>query len=165
MWHIDGNDKLVPFGFGIHGCIDGFSRNLLWLKVYWTNKDPHVVAGYYMEAVKENMGCPLTVRADPGTENVNVKRIQTVLADNNRDNQLPPYIEGSSTANQRIESFWSHLRKQLLEFWLCLFHGIQDEGHYQGDLIDKNIMRFAFMGVIQVITQGDPNSRGSGQIR
>jgi len=22
-WHIDGNDKLVPYGFAIHGGIDG----------------------------------------------------------------------------------------------------------------------------------------------
>ena len=22
-WHLDGNDKLSPFGFHIHGCIDG----------------------------------------------------------------------------------------------------------------------------------------------
>ena len=22
-WHIDGNDKLVTYGFSIHGCIDG----------------------------------------------------------------------------------------------------------------------------------------------
>lgn len=22
-WHIDGNDKLVPYGFGIHGGMDG----------------------------------------------------------------------------------------------------------------------------------------------
>lgn len=27
MWHIDGNDKLKPYGFAIHGCIDGFSRH------------------------------------------------------------------------------------------------------------------------------------------
>lgn len=32
-WHIDGYDKLKPWGFPIHGGIDGFSRKLLWLKV------------------------------------------------------------------------------------------------------------------------------------
>ena len=24
MWHVDGYDKLKPFGFPIHGCIDGY---------------------------------------------------------------------------------------------------------------------------------------------
>ena len=23
LWHIDGYDKLKPYGFSIHGCIDG----------------------------------------------------------------------------------------------------------------------------------------------
>ena len=23
LWHMDGNDKLKPYGFSIHGCIDG----------------------------------------------------------------------------------------------------------------------------------------------
>ena len=25
IWHMDGYDKLKPFDFAIHGCIDGFS--------------------------------------------------------------------------------------------------------------------------------------------
>ena len=24
VWHADGMDKLKPFGFAIHGCIDGY---------------------------------------------------------------------------------------------------------------------------------------------
>ena len=32
-WHIDGYDKLKPYGFPIHGCVDGFSRRIIWLKV------------------------------------------------------------------------------------------------------------------------------------
>ena len=36
VWHIDGNDKLKPFGFCIHAGIDGFSRKILWLKVSYT---------------------------------------------------------------------------------------------------------------------------------
>ena len=32
-WHIDGYDKLKPYGFAIHGAIDGFSRRILWLEV------------------------------------------------------------------------------------------------------------------------------------
>ena len=28
-WHMDGYDKLKPWGFPIHGCIDGFSRRIL----------------------------------------------------------------------------------------------------------------------------------------
>ena len=28
-WHIDGYDKLKPYGLPIHACIDGFSRKIL----------------------------------------------------------------------------------------------------------------------------------------
>ncbi len=31
VWHANGYDKLKPFGFPIHGCIDGYSRKALWL--------------------------------------------------------------------------------------------------------------------------------------
>ena len=29
VWHIDGHDKLKPYGFSIHECIDGFSKKLI----------------------------------------------------------------------------------------------------------------------------------------
>ena len=28
-WHIDGHDKLKPYGFCLQGCIDGFSRRII----------------------------------------------------------------------------------------------------------------------------------------
>ncbi len=31
IWHVDGYDKLKPFGVG-SGCIDGFSGKIMWLK-------------------------------------------------------------------------------------------------------------------------------------
>ena len=36
-WHADGYDKLKPYGLLIHGCVDGYSRKILWLKVSRTN--------------------------------------------------------------------------------------------------------------------------------
>ena len=37
VWHIDSYDKLKPFGIAINGCIDGFSRNVIWLEANTTN--------------------------------------------------------------------------------------------------------------------------------
>lgn len=62
MWHIDGHDKLKPFGFSIHGCIDGFSRRLLWLEVASTNINAEVIAKYYLDAVKQVGGLPRKIR-------------------------------------------------------------------------------------------------------
>ena len=33
VWHIDGYDKLKPYGFYVHGAIDGFSRRIMWIEV------------------------------------------------------------------------------------------------------------------------------------
>ena len=32
VWDLDGYDKLKPYGFEMHDCIDGYSRRVLWLK-------------------------------------------------------------------------------------------------------------------------------------
>ena len=40
-------------------------------------------------------------------------------------------------------------RKQNAEFWIALFHQIQSEGHFSGDLIDKELSRFCFTDLIQ----------------
>lgn len=31
VWHIDGYDKLKPYGFTIHGCVDGLAHAYLAL--------------------------------------------------------------------------------------------------------------------------------------
>ena len=36
-WHADGYDKLKPYEFPIHGCIDGHSRHILWLALEKSN--------------------------------------------------------------------------------------------------------------------------------
>ena len=33
---IDSYDKLKPYGIGINGCIDGFSRHIMWMEAYTT---------------------------------------------------------------------------------------------------------------------------------
>jgi len=43
-WHIDGYDKIKPFGFAVHGAIDGYSRKILWLQVLRSNNDPDKIA-------------------------------------------------------------------------------------------------------------------------
>ena len=67
-WHIDGNDKLKPFGFSVHGAVDGWSRKALWLHVGSSNKDPKIVCNLYMDQV-EHFGIPTLLCIDPGTEN------------------------------------------------------------------------------------------------
>lgn len=76
LWHIDGYDKLKPYGIAIHGCIDGYSRYVLWMEAFTTNNDPKLVAGYFNQNIG---GCPERIRADRGTENVCVQTCRTFL--------------------------------------------------------------------------------------
>ena len=66
MWHLDGYDKLKPFGFPIHGAIDGYSRGILWLRVMCTNNDPQVIAGFYIQCIKQIGGGGSVPRVLPG---------------------------------------------------------------------------------------------------
>ena len=43
VWHIDGYDKLALSGFCISGCIDGYSRRIMFLQVASTNHDPWIL--------------------------------------------------------------------------------------------------------------------------
>eukprot|EP00794_Sanderia_malayensis_P010682 gene10682-11818_t len=68
-WHVDGYDKLKPYGFPIHGCIDGFSRRILWFQLARSNNDPLVTASHYLKCVSNLQKCPELVQTDCGTEN------------------------------------------------------------------------------------------------
>ena len=63
-WHMDGYDKLKPFGFPIHGCIDGFSRKMIWLKLSRSNNNPEVKLKFYLDSVREFGGCPQKLWTD-----------------------------------------------------------------------------------------------------
>ena len=67
LWHMDGNEKLKPWGFYVHGCIDGHSRLIFYLFCVG-NKRAETVASAFQNAVQE-AGWPSRVRGDYGTEN------------------------------------------------------------------------------------------------
>ena len=103
IWHIDGNDKLKPYGFEIHGCIDGYSRKVLWMRIVYSNKDPRTVIYYYLVTVKNVNGFPCRVRADRGVENSLIAGVQRFFS-RREENADGSFIFGKSTGNQRIEA-------------------------------------------------------------
>ena len=91
----------------MHGAIDGYSRRILWLKLSSSNNNPKVIANYYLCCIKELNLIPRVVRGDRGTENVTVCKIQRFFGRNHTESKSKDrsFINGHSTANQRIESW------------------------------------------------------------
>lgn len=151
-WHMDGYDKLKPFGFPIHGCIDGYSRRILWLEVGSTNNNPVLIAQYYVQtAVK--LGCiPCVIRADRGNENGQVKKIQNYFRSLHNDclSGDDSFQYGKSTGNQRIESFWGQLRKQCIQFWMNKFKDFVTAGTLDMSSRPEALsLRFCFLHLIR----------------
>jgi len=113
LWHIDGYDKLKLFSFCIHGCIDGFSRRLIWLEVS-NNKQPKVIAKFYLDAIKQVGRVPSRIRSDDGTEVSIIEPMQIAFRLSHDDEFAgeASFCIGTSPANQKIESYWSQLTKE-----------------------------------------------------
>ena len=151
-WHVDGYDKLKPFGFCIHGCIDGFSRRILWLEVQRSNKNPRLIARYFLHNVKVSHGCPARVYTDRGTENGLIAAMQCYLRAEGTDEYAGPkahkYVK--STRNQRIEGYWSHFRAQRSSWWIDFFNDL-----YESDILDltceihTEALWFCFADILQ----------------
>lgn len=145
LWHADGHDKLKRFGFAIHACIDGYSRRIIWVKCSSTNNDPSVIAYYYLSAVKKLGFCARTLRTDCGTENGIMASIQCGLR-----NTLRAHIYGKSQHNQRIESWWSYLRKMRTQWWIEFFADMEQAGLLNIDCDDHvECLRYCFMDLIR----------------
>ncbi len=117
IWHCDGY-KLKPFGFPIHGCIDGWSRKILWLYVTRSNNLPQNIAAYYLETVKQLKGCPMKLVTDLGTENGIMASLQSFFQDDIHSHRYVP-----SPQNQRIEAWWSYFRRSRITWWINFFKG------------------------------------------
>ena len=122
-WHIDGYDKLKPWGFPIHGSIDGYSRKVLWLNLTRSNKSPDNIATMYLKTVKEQGGCPIELVTDLGTENGIAAAIQCYFRDNIDAHRYVP-----SPRNQRIEGWWSFFSKHYSTWWINFFSDLEFRG-------------------------------------
>lgn len=144
-WHMDGYDKLKPYGFPIHGCIDGFSRKMLRLRLSKSNNCPSVIANWYLEAVKELGGSPAKVRTDCGTENGIAAAAQCYFMNNER-----AHIYGTSPHNQRIEGWWAYLRRSRTSWWINFFMDLMEQDVFTpGNQLQMEGLWFCFSSVIQ----------------
>lgn len=144
-WHVDGYDKLKPYGFPIHGCIDGWSRKILWLKVTKSNNHPEIIANFYLNLVSELGGCPVKLRTDCGTENGTMAAMQCTLKNN-----IDAHKYGTSPANQRIEGWWSFLRRNRSSWWIDFFKNLIEQDIFNpGNELQMECLWICFSQLIQ----------------
>ena len=143
-WHCDGYNKLKPYGFPIHGCIDGWSRKILWLYCTRSNNQPNNIGMYYLEAVQQYNGCPIDFITDLGTENGLAAAIHTYFRN---DPNSHWYV--SSPCNQRIEGWWSFLRKDQASWWINFFKDLVDATLDLTDLLHTECLWFCFAAILQ----------------
>ena len=94
---------------------------------------PEVIAKYYLDAVKRN-GLPVNVKADGGTEHSLVQPIHLLLRNiGGSDPDLESFCIVKSSANQRIEAFWSTLLRDKIGWWNQFFQDMVDLDLFSND--------------------------------
>ena len=106
----------------IHGCIDGYSRLVVYLRCA-NNNEAATVLGMFQEAVML-YGFPSRVRSDRGSENVYVADF--VIAQ--RGSGRGSFICGRSVHNQRIERLWRDVFRSCTVLYYQLFQHMEENG-------------------------------------
>eukprot|EP00731_Ephydatia_muelleri_P002690 Em0001g2690a len=139
-WHMDGYDKLKPYGFPIHACIDGIKDLLYTMNVVGVVASNvlvvvsfnmlGVVASNVLGLVSSNvLGCPTRIRADCGSENVSIAACQMLLRHQHHDCYAGSnsFVFGSSIRNT----------------------GLVEEGLYDTSIeLHKHLASYVFGGVL-----------------
>ncbi len=119
VWHLDGNHKLVKWGFVTHLAIDGFSRLITFGETSDNNKADTVIRKFMAAITK--YGRPLCVRTDHGGENVEVWRHMI-------HHQGPrSIIAGTSVRNQRVERLNGDVNVQVNRYFAETFRELEFE--------------------------------------
>jgi hypothetical protein len=68
LWCVDGHDKLQRYGIEIYGCVDAYSRKIIWWYVGLSNRTGISVCRQYLDVVKAVGRCSNFIRSDCGSE-------------------------------------------------------------------------------------------------
>lgn len=143
--HVDGFDKIKPYGFCVHGAICGYSRRVMWLHVASSNNNPRLIANYYISMVEEIGGVSQNCISDRGSENVIMAALHTTLTNVPNSHK---YV--TSVRNQRIEAFWNIFKRNFAQWWMEFFATLINSGVWDPENeLGKNCMQFCMMPVLQ----------------
>ncbi|KAF8871637.1 hypothetical protein CPB85DRAFT_1445466 [Mucidula mucida] len=89
-----------------------YGAGVMEVKIWWTNRNPILIGGYYFEAARSQGGVPLKTQGDPGSENNVLANVYTEIRQ-----RLDPLLEGylqhkicHRKQNIKPEITWSVIR-------------------------------------------------------
>lgn len=121
VWHMDSHHKIIKWRFVIHGCIDGFSRTIIYLSCKDNNRASTVLT-LFQNSVSEFGYVPEHVRSDHGGENVDVWRYVTSCNNGDPDS----VITGSSVHNDRVERLWRDVNRCVASCYAETFRNLEE---------------------------------------
>eukprot|EP00111_Clytia_hemisphaerica_P017474 TCONS_00051711-protein len=121
-YSLDGHDKLMgyqnsTFPIAIYGCLDTFSRKIIFLKVWTSNSNPKIIGKFYTDFLLESGRIPRYLTLDKGTETGTMGTIHAYLIDKfgNFEDPVNAVLVGPSTSN-KIERWWKELHERMEKF-------------------------------------------------
>jgi hypothetical protein len=139
LWHIDGHHKLIKYGLVTHGCIDGYSRAIMYMRCT-DNNQAATTLRLFQGACLQYM-LPSRVRGDRGGENIRIA--DTVIQHRGLDRRS--FIAASSKHNNRIERLWRDVRTQAIEYYKILFAGLERDGMDVTNALHLYVLQYMFM--------------------
>jgi len=119
-WHLDGWHKLISYKIVVHGCVDGFSRKVIFLKASTNNKATTVFTSFFTK-VEESHEIPALISVDGGGENVLVADYMIF----HLGKEALKIV--SSVHNQRIERLWRDVCEKAMIDYINLFADLRNE--------------------------------------
>ena len=154
---LDGHDKLCgyqnwTFPIGIYGCLDTFSRKILFLSVLYSNSNPNVIGRKYFEFLYEYKHMPRFIRLDKGSETGKMATMQVYLTNQLNNDLTDPndsIIYGKSPTN-KIERWWRDLHERLEKYFKqqlsALLHTNRYDPHSE---MDRKMLAFIYIPVVE----------------
>ena len=166
LWSLDGYEKLKKFGFQIYGCIDAYSRCIIWFFIGRSATTSMSTLKQYLQAVQRLQMRPFFTRSDHGIETPLWAAAQAALAKagpkklkyTDSDGTSHFYAQGDrldschlygpSTRNVRIESWWRQLRRGATDRWITFFNELAGYAIFKENVVADQIAMYAIYGPI-----------------
>ncbi|KZT57565.1 hypothetical protein CALCODRAFT_433971, partial [Calocera cornea HHB12733] len=149
---VDQHDKWQEYGLYLHIGMEVFSGAILWLKAWWTNKNPRLICSYYLESCRSHGGVPLLTQSDPGSENNGIANAQSTIRQH-----LDPSLVGTlqhqwmrGHTNVKPEIRWSQLRREFTAQYENLFAaGVINQWYDKHVCLENYIFRWLAIPFLQ----------------